>query len=604
MRTTPISGLLFILVASALQFACAPPAGGPEAGRDKFMVRARLASSGGQGDSAEWKHAVFHPKGLRLRSALQAPGARLEWPVKIPDEGGVLEFKVRTVCDEQSRADTVPVRVVVEDGSRLQPIFQGSLDEHVPLDECAEVLSDRISLDPFKGREVTIRFESIGTGIHPGEGLSVAWGDPCLLVRESTRLPDIILVCADTLRRDRVGSYSGHPAAMHSIRCLAEDGVIFDNAFAQSPWTLSSVASVLTGLTPSFHGAGKRIGEAGADGTGPTDASQEGNFLKWKRSRLARLDSKARTLPELLDGRYSCLMINSNSFLSTHSDVINRFGAYIDRTYKGGKINKRLEEWLEEEGTDRLMFLYLHYLGPHQWPKVIEERRGADEDVIPEEGVTAYDELVRETDDYIAGLIELLKDHGLYDSSLVIFYSDHGEVLWDDRRKSKGHGHNLCNILLNVPLIMKFPHSARGGSRIPDEAPLTDIFNTIAHAGGFPIDEGRFMQNRSWYGAAGETSADRVRFIVSEYMLTGREQLALQRQGMKMVYDFEQDRHRLVEASTDEPLAGKRFQKAFELFKNRTDRYLEAAASGGGAVDEIDPDDEWLEELRKLGYLR
>ncbi|MHC4946557.1 MAG: sulfatase [Planctomycetota bacterium] len=608
MKTVPILCAMIFLVASALFFSCAPSTRSPEEGRDKLVVRARLASLAGQESPAEWKHAVFHPKGLRILSALQPLGTRLVWPLTVPEEKAFLEFSVRTVCDRAIRADEVTVRIVVESGSEAKAIFEGSLSPHVPLDDFGEVLFERISLVPYRGRKVKIRFESSAKETDRAEGVFVAWGDPCLLVEERTRLPDIVLVCADTLRRDRVGSYSEHPAAMQSIRLLAEDGVVFENAFAQSPWTLSSVASVLTGRNPSFHGAGKRLGKVSDPQAGPaTDRSEDEPYLNWKQNRLARLDSKVDTLPELMSDRYSCMMINSNSFLSRHSDVISRFSSYIDKTYKGSKINKRLEEWLEGFGTDRLMFLYLHYLGPHQWPKMVEARKGNDSTVIPEEGEEVYDELVKETDAYMAELIELLKEYDLYDSSLVIFYSDHGEVLWDDRRKSKGHGHNLCNILLNVPLIMKFPFSEREGSLVSEEIPLTDIFNTIADAGGISLEGTASSKNRSWYGEMGKDRAAPDRFIVSEYMLTGREQLAFQKSGIKMIYDFEKDRHRLVEADSDEPLpiaAGKGYRKAYNLFKSRMDRYLIAAESEGGPVDAIDPDDEWLEELRKLGYLK
>ncbi|MFH1675854.1 MAG: sulfatase, partial [bacterium] len=70
--------------------------------------------------------------------------------------------------------------------------------------------------------------------------------------------PPIILITIDTVRTDALDCYPEKKClrlGTPSIDGLAEDGTLFENAYSTSPWTLPSVASFLTGLPPTAHGA-------------------------------------------------------------------------------------------------------------------------------------------------------------------------------------------------------------------------------------------------------------------------------------------------------------------------------------------------------------
>src|SRR5437660_2718888 len=69
------------------------------------------------------------------------------------------------------------------------------------------------------------------------------------------RKPDILLVVIDTLRADRLGCYGNDRGLTPFIDSLAARGWVFRNAYAQSSWTIPSVASLLTSRYPSQHGA-------------------------------------------------------------------------------------------------------------------------------------------------------------------------------------------------------------------------------------------------------------------------------------------------------------------------------------------------------------
>ena len=80
----------------------------------------------------------------------------------------------------------------------------------------------------------------------------------CLAVscRTGYRKPNLVLIGIDTLRRDHLGCYGYHRATSPNIDRLADEGVLFEDAASQSPWTLPSFATVFTSLYPTQHGAG------------------------------------------------------------------------------------------------------------------------------------------------------------------------------------------------------------------------------------------------------------------------------------------------------------------------------------------------------------
>jgi arylsulfatase A-like enzyme len=97
--------------------------------------------------------------------------------------------------------------------------------------------------------------------------------------------------------------------------------------------------------------------------------------------------------------------------------------------------------------------------------------------------VGLYDGEIRYTDEKLIGpLIQKLKDMGMYDQTMIIFTSDHGEEFYEHH--GWGHGHSLYDESLKVPLIIKFPQSQFKGQRIDDIVSLVDIFPTVLEETG------------------------------------------------------------------------------------------------------------------------
>jgi arylsulfatase A-like enzyme len=92
--------------------------------------------------------------------------------------------------------------------------------------------------------------------------------------------------------------------------------------------------------------------------------------------------------------------------------------------------------------------------------------------------IDLYDGEIRYTDEFmIRPLIGKLKELDLYDNTMIILTSDHGEEFYE--HESWHHSHSVYNETIKVPLTIKFFESNHQGKRIPEFARLIDIMPTI-----------------------------------------------------------------------------------------------------------------------------
>ena len=540
-----------------------------------------------------------------LKSVVQKAPGRLEWPLRIPDAEAFLEFSLGYLRNSGTVRGSVEARITIISGEdrRLAARKYFSIPNSGTLNER---IDERLPLADYRGKEITIVFESLATGIDAGS-VDIIWGNPAIYIKEETRLPNIVLICLDTLRCDHVESYNADCDLTPHLQRLAQDGIVFENAISQSPWTLPSVASVLTGLYPSVHGAGKRTPLGDEVSQEEVDELISNGVIVRRGSIMSGLRSQVKTLPEMLGDKYLCHMANSNVLLSTGSNVINRFDSYYDRAIEGYQVDTNVKEWLGEN-RDKLFFLYAHYLEPHQWPFMFRDRTHIDPGEDKELANKTYDEMVKLGDFFVGEIIEKLKDLDIYDSSLIIFYSDHGEHFWDNRSKDVvGHGTTLSDLLLHVPLIIKLPHSEHAGQRVSDYVKLTDIFNTIAVAAEVQLDDSLTGQNISLLDAVANRNPDQNDCrIISEFMFGGHERLSIQMGGYRLVHNFNTDVSELVDAVTDKHLnvgGSRQLQRIWRELKDTMDSYLKFVSGLEFDDEEIRLDEEGREQLKNLGYL-
>lgn len=102
-----------------------------------------------------------------------------------------------------------------------------------------------------------------------------------------------------------------------------------------------------------------------------------------------------------------------------------------------------------------------------------------------------YRSEIRYVDDRIGRFIGTLKSLDLYDDSLIIFTTDHGEEFWD--HENVDHGHTLYNELIATPLFVKLPSSMQPErTRVPVLAANVSLMPTILDLCGISYEAKQF----------------------------------------------------------------------------------------------------------------
>jgi arylsulfatase A-like enzyme len=271
--------------------------------------------------------------------------------------------------------------------------------------------------------------------------------------------PSIVLVSIDTLRSDRLPAYGYRGVETPAIDALARDGVLFEHAYSQVPLTLPSHLSMLSGVPPAEHGVRDNLGYR-------FDASRH----PWAPELLARAGySTAAFVSAFVLRAETGFAAGFRKFDAelepgTASDIGN-----VQRP--GRETVARAKQWLAANAASRF-FLMVHLYEPHTpW-----EPDPAFRTKYPD----PYDGEVATADALVGDLMAELRRLGLYDRSLVLLVSDHGEGLGDHGEKE--HGLLLYREAIQVPMILKLPRQQLAGQRVAAAAQLLDVAPTLLAA--------------------------------------------------------------------------------------------------------------------------
>ncbi len=336
------------------------------------------------------------------------------------------------------------------------------------------------------------------------------------------RSPNILLVTVDCLRRDRVSAY-GHPRPTTPfLDSLLDRSLHCVSAHAASSWTCPSVASFLTGLYPHNHGGGIVPGD-------PKNLSRE--------NLPTVLPEEIPTLPDLL-GRRGYVSAAFLGVWNAQLSVPGRFGETAVMERSAPKLAATAASWMREQ--DRPFLCWLHLGDTHdplEAPKGVRDRFGvssyrsarrwryqrADDDVSSaafaryrEDRERLYDAAVRTVDDAVAGMWRGLEED-IRERTILVVSSDHGEEMWEHRTEEVrdfadprdivgvGHGHNLFQIHLLVPLVLHGP--GMPAEVVDDNVSLVDLAPTLLDLAGAEPPDG--LDGRSLVATAVADAAER-----------------------------------------------------------------------------------------------
>ena len=334
-----------------------------------------------------------------------------------------------------------------------------------------------------------VRIELVAEGSGAGQ---VAFAAPALYVptparQRLTPAKNVIVLLIDTLRADKMKPWNPRTRVRTpTIDSLAQQSTLFELAHSVENWTKPSVASVLTGLYPRTHLA------RASESVLPAGALMLSEHLK----------AKGFTTGTFLANGYVSDRFGFNQGWDHYTNYIRE-----QKSTEAENVFREAGDWIEQN-KDRRFFTYIQTIDPHvpydppaeylrmydartDYTGIVQPRMTAElleRAKQPNGGVTftpsdvqrlegLHDGEITQHDHFFGLFIERLKSLGLWENTVLVVTSDHGEEF--DDHGSWGHGHSVYEELLHVPLMVHLEGTVQGGRRIPQAVGTLSIPATV-----------------------------------------------------------------------------------------------------------------------------
>ncbi|MBW2272156.1 MAG: sulfatase [Deltaproteobacteria bacterium] len=415
-------------------------------------------------------------------------------------------------------------------------------------------------------------------------GLVVALPGGCGRGESAPR--NLLLITVDTLRSDHLGAWGYGRGTSPAIDALAAGGVVFEDAYSHTSWTLPSLATLMTSLYTSSHGA-------------------------WDFK--SKLPESVTTLAEILTGRgYRSGAVVTHVFAGRKYGMHQGFVEFDEDLVVDGirahvqitspRVTAKGLEWIRRRaGEEQPWFLWLHYFDPHG---EYMEHPGISAAFGREEKRDLYDGEIAFTDRAIGSLLRGLEELGRAGDTVVVLTADHGEEFAEHGRTR--HGKTLYEEVIRVPLIVRAPGLAPG--RVQGAVPSVDLLPTLLELMDLPAPAG--IEGASLV-AAMEGAPLEARPVLGELRAMAFKDADSYRRGRWKViregwrqrdhlYDLETDPAEQVDLAAEHPDRLERMLREMDALRGAA----RGAASASPKPEQdlnLTPDE--LEGLRQLGYL-
>lgn len=426
--------------------------------------------------------------------------------------------------------------------------------------------------------------------------------------------PHVLLIVLDTTRVDRLGCYGDTRGLTPNIDDLAASGIRFETAYAHAPWTLPSMASLLTSMYPTVHGAGGRIGQFTPLSEHVTTVAEAFRSAGYRTAEIINVI--------FLSDKFGMTrgFDHVDFFEETSNEVMRPALETTDAALAWIKANR-----------NKPFFLMVHYFDPHLTysPPPEFRRRFADErdrdgddplfgkrrdmvelragridlSTLPMDRLEKlYNGEIAYTDQQVGRLLDEIYAMGLGNDVVIALTADHGEEFLD--HGGFEHGHTVFEELIRVPLILA-GRDVPAGLVARDLVGLIDVAPTLCQLADIEIPKTFRGQTLT---PAFESASLLKRAMYSEGNMWDDMWFALREDHYKLVlnpprvvrlHDLADDPREQddIKARPDALPIGERMYKDWELLQET----MKAQRRAPTAPMNIDPADR--ERLCALGYV-
>lgn len=351
------------------------------------------------------------------------------------------------------------------------------------------------------------------------------------------RPPNIVLITCDQLRHDFIGPASDFMKTP-SIDRLAEEGCLFENAYSPNPVCIPARQNLLTGLTARHHGFDDNYFGAAAkaspyylptfpqilnDHRYETVAIGKMHFQPERRATGFDFFYNMDEVPPTREEDEYCMFLKDKGYGDLNAIHGVRHCLYMqpqrslvpEELHGSAWVADRAIEYLDRTRGRRPFLMWAGFIHPHPPLDIPDSWADLYEGQIPPPAKIqgALPQLAEETkqlgcldapgalnrmremyasaislmDHHLGRILDRLDQLGLTDNTLLIFTSDHGEMLGDLGTYQKFLPYDASS---KIPMIMRWPGRVEAGSRRQDFADLNDLLPTFLDAAGieYPAD--------------------------------------------------------------------------------------------------------------------
>lgn len=343
----------------------------------------------------------------------------------------------------------------------------------------------------------------------------------------------VLLLFTDQQRKDTIGAYGNAHVQTPHLDALAADSVVFERCFTSSPVCAPARFSLFSGQYCNRNGNNNNNSDHVYDGDGFYSRFTENGYRSCCIGKMhhtvdlygqmgfeKRITQEELSHPE--DDYTKFIRENYPTVYDYHgmrSEMyyVPQISPLPKKDHPTQWIGDNAVEYIRNFDPEESMFLMASFIHPHPpfappapWQKLFREDPPAPyvpekEDFETFNGMIGYatscerlqispQDMLRQKNyyyacvsfvDYQVGrIIEALKEKGMYEDTMIVFTSDHGDMMGDFGAVGK---RNMVDCVCNVPLIIHDPR--RGSERRSDPCSLVDLAPTLMSFGGLDYDQ-------------------------------------------------------------------------------------------------------------------
>jgi arylsulfatase len=357
--------------------------------------------------------------------------------------------------------------------------------------------------------------------------------------------PNILLIMTDQQRFDALSCYGSKAVDTPNIDRLAEEGVKFEKCYSPNPICTPSRASMFTGKSIAGHGVYQLHDILPDDQILFTKRLQQKGYETTLVGKLHVSglwhEAEEQHPNDGFDNYYWCIDpgLNLENPVNTYAKwVKNKDRAFFEKLKVEGKSMRHFPEelhfsrWasettirqIENRDTVKPFFILMSLFDPHdpyydhpeasrhmvndkdipiptQLPDTTKVPEGVKQELLNSVQVknsSRFSKSVHELrkgyyasiaflDQEVGKVLDKIDEEGIYDNTIVIFVSDHGDMLFDKGLFSKGAF--FYDPSVRVPFLMRYPNKIQSGTTFDLTVQQYDIAATILALANYPGEQ-------------------------------------------------------------------------------------------------------------------